>query len=242
MASRVEQKRALREQRLREEAQAHAADRARGLRNRVLGVLAAAVVVLAGLFAVSSIGGAKGTGAPTGPNAGSGEFAFQVGDPGPGQPAPAVRLPATSGDRFDLSARRGKTTLLYFQEGLGCQPCWDQIRDLERPTATAKLKALGIDSTVSITTNELDQLRQKAADERLTTPVLADTDLAVSKAYNANQYGMMGESADGHSFVVVGPDGRVKWRADYGGAPNYTMYVPMDNLVADLRKGLAAGA
>ncbi len=49
---------------------------------------------------------------------------------------------------------------------------------------------------------------------------------------------MMGESRDGHSFVVVGPDGRIRHRADYGGAPDYTMYVPLRNLVADLRRGL----
>jgi peroxiredoxin Q/BCP len=36
----------------------------------------------------------------------------------------------------------------------------------------------------------------------------------------------------------VGPDGEIRWRADYGGSPNYTMYVPVANLVADLRAGL----
>jgi len=30
---------------------------------------------------------------------------------------------------------------------------------------------------------------------------------------------------------------RIVWRADYGGAPKYTMYVPMDTLLADLRAG-----
>ncbi|MDQ2706498.1 MAG: hypothetical protein M3Z25_02170 [Actinomycetota bacterium] len=50
---------------------------------------------------------------------------------------------------------------------------------------------------------------------------------------------MMGTSRDGHSFILVGPDGRIQWRADYGGAPNYTMYVPLDQLAADLRAGPA---
>jgi peroxiredoxin Q/BCP len=70
------------------------------------------------------------------------------------------------------------------------------------------------------------------------TPVLSDPDLAVSRAYHANDYGMMGTRRDGHTFIVVGPDGRIQWRADYGGAPAYTMYVPVDVLVADLRRGL----
>ncbi len=62
--------------------------------------------------------------------------------------------------------------------------------------------------------------------------------LAVSRAYTANGYGMMGASRDGHTFILVGPDGRIRWRADYGGAPNYTMYVPVPNLIADIRAGL----
>ncbi len=42
-----------------------------------------------------------------------------------------------------------------------------------------------------------------------------------------NQFGMMGDSRDGHSLVLIGPDGEILWRADYGGAPNYTMFVPV---------------
>ncbi len=91
---------------------------------------------------------------------------------------------------------------------------------------------------VSITSDPLDAIRQKVADERIATPVLSDPDLRVSQTYHANQYGMMGQSRDGHTFIVVGPDGRIRWRADYGGSPNYTMFVPSQNLLADLRKGL----
>jgi len=60
---------------------------------------------------------------------------------------------------------------------------------------------------------------------------------AVSQSYHANQYGMMDGSSDGHSFIVVGPDGRIRWRADYGGSPNYTMYVPIATLLADMKEG-----
>ena len=102
----------------------------------------------------------------------------------------------------------------------------------------AKFQALGINQVVSITTDPLDALQQKVQDQGITLPVLSDQNLAVSQAYNANSYGMMGNSRDGHTFVVVGSDGRILWRADYGGAPNYTMYVPISNLVAALRGGL----
>ncbi|MEK7295981.1 MAG: alkyl hydroperoxide reductase, partial [Actinomycetota bacterium] len=57
---------------------------------------------------------------------------------------------------------------------------------------------------------------------------------------DANSYGMMGDSTNGHSFIVVGSDGTIRWRADYGGAPDYTMYVPVPSLLADLSAGLAA--
>ena len=40
---------------------------------------------------------------------------------------------------------------------------------------------------------------------------------------------------DGHSFILVGKNGRILWRADYGGAPKYTMYVPDDVLLTQLR-------
>ena len=149
-------------------------------------------------------------------------------------------LPATSGGTFTLASKPGKSVLLYFQEGLTCQPCWDQLKDVQ--SQIGRFHALSITSIVSITTDPLDQLKQKVADEGLTIPVLSDPSLAVSQAYSANSYGMMGTSRDGHTFVLVGPDGRIKWRADYGGAPNYTMYVPVPNLLADIQAGLQGKA
>lgn len=192
--------------------------------------MAVAVVALGAIFLVNSLGGSKAK------EGKAGEFAFEVGDPGPGEKAPPIKLPSTGGTTFDLASERGRTVLLYFQEGLGCQPCFDQMKDIERNMRP--LRALGIDRVVSITTNALDELQLKVDDDGISTPVLSDPDLAVSETYSANQYGMMGTSRDGHSFIVVGPDGRISWRADYGGPPNFTMYVPPSNLVADIRQGL----
>ncbi|SRR5579885_353720 len=177
----------------------------------------------------------RSTGTSTG-NSLAGQYAFQVGNPGPGAQAPEFTLPATNGSTFDLAAQHGKTVLLYFQEGLTCQPCWDQLKDLQ--THLDQFHALGITSVVSITTDPLAQLKQKVTDEGLSIPVLSDLSLVVSRAYTANSYGMMGDSRDGHTFVLVGPDGRIAWRADYGGAPNYTMDVPIPNLLADIKAGL----
>lgn len=238
MPTKQEQKERFRRERRQQKVERERRERSRRFRIRVAAVVAVAVVALGIVFGVSRPGGSSpaAAGAPSSPPTEAGQYAFQVGDPGPGKQAPPVRLPSTSGTSFDLASRRGKTVMLYFQEGLMCQPCWDQMRDLE--AQPDKLRSLGIDEVVSITTDPLDQIQQKVADEGLSTPVLSDPDLAVSRAYSANLYGMMGESRDGHSFVVVGPDGRIRHRADYGGAPDYTMYVPLRNLVADLRRGL----
>jgi len=192
-------------------------------------VVGLAIAALGAMFALSNRGGA-GQG---------GRYPYQVGKPGPGEPSPPLTLPSTDGSTFDLGALRGQTVLLYFQEGVGCQPCWDQLRDIE--ARRGEFQALGIERIVTITGDPLGALKQKVANEKLGLPVLSDAGLAVSRTYQANQYGMMGTSADGHSFILVDQEGRIKWRADYGGAPKYTMYVPVPDLLADIRTGLAGG-
>ncbi len=197
---------------------------------------------LAGGLALLAVGGlflAFRSGQPRAAGPGH-KSAYQVGQPAAGGTAPAFTLPASTGRPVSLSDYRGKNVLLFFQEGIGCQPCWDQIRDLEKDTT--KLRAAGIDDVVSITTSPADLVAQKVRDDRLRTPVLSDPDLKVSKSYSANSFGMMGDSRDGHSFMLIGPDGKLKWRADYGGAPNYTMYLPVDRMLADMRQMMAGGS
>jgi peroxiredoxin Q/BCP len=165
----------------------------------------------------------------------NGRYAFQVGEPSQGT-APDIKLASSNDGTFDLTEMRGTTVLLYFQEGITCQPCWDQLHDIQ--SHFDRFKAIGIDQVVSITTDPIDQIKQKVADEGITEPVLSDPDVAVSHSYHANSYGMMGDSRDGHTFIVVGPDGTILWRADYGGAPDFTMYLPVDSLLADIQRGL----
>lgn len=210
-------------------------DRSRGrsrgmtMETKVTLVVAAALVALAGIYFVSNLTGASGSSSAN-------AYPYQVGAPGPGYAAPSIRLASTTGGTFNLAAQRGKVLLLFFEEGVGCEPCWTQIRDIEKHWN--QFRALGIDEMVTITTNTLPQLRQKAADEKIHTPVLADTTMDVSHAYTANQYGMMGDQMDGHTFIVVGKNGGIEWRADFGGSPKYIMYLPVPRLVADIRMGL----
>jgi peroxiredoxin len=217
------------------ESQMHTRQRAREQRlstgrrrlTTLVATIGAAVGILAAIFYVSN-GGSNGGGQA---------YAFEVADPKPGAVAPPLRLTAVDGSTYDLAEHRGKTILLYFQEGIGCQPCWDQLRDVEANLSA--LKGLGIDEIVTVTSDPLDLLRQKGADEGLTTPLLSDPDLSVSATYGGNVYGMMGNAKNGHSFILVDRDGVIRWRADYGGPPKYTMYVPVQHLIADIREGLA---
>lgn len=161
---------------------------------------------------------------------------YDVGKPGIGKTAPDFTLVSSAGGEETLSEYRGETVLLYFHEGGGCQPCWDQIVDLDK-VWKKKFESLGIDAMLSVTTDPADLTKRKVNDDGIKSPVLSDPDLKVSKEYTTNEYGMMGGSTNGHSFILVGPDGKIQWRADYGGAPDYTMYVKVDKILADLKAG-----
>lgn len=195
---------------------------------KVGGVIIAGVALLAVVYFTNGNGAAVKSGQ-------AGQYRFDVASPGAGAVAPAFTLPATAGSTVSLSDFRGKQVLLFFQEGLGCEGCWTQLKDIQ--SNLSAFTGIGVDTVVTITTNPLPALKQKVADERLTLPVLSDESFAASRAYNATAYGMMSGSADGHTFILVGPDGRIRWRADYGGPPDYTMYVPVGNLLADIKAG-----
>ena len=195
-----------------------------------MGVVAGAIAVLALIFLTNP--------AQRTDTAGGGSYPFEVGDPGPGVQAPDFTLPGTDGETFTLSEARGESVLLFFQEGLGCQPCWDNMKDIE--ARMDEFTALGIDRMLTITTDPLRYTQEKVEAEGLRFPVLADENAEVSRTYDMPRYGMhpMSNTQPGHSFVLVGEDGTITWRADYGGTPNYTMFVPVGDMLADLRMTL----
>jgi len=141
-----------------------------------IGIPVVAVAAVIGvLFAIFSNSSSSSSGASA--------YPYQVGSPGQGSAAPGFTLAASTGGQVSLPAYRGKTVLLFFQEGLTCQPCWDQITDLQK--YAAQLKAAGVDQVVSITSDPAGAVTQKAHDMGLTIPVLSDPDLAVSQQYHA---------------------------------------------------------
>ena len=214
--------------------------RSRGPRRSTIIAAAVVTAIAVGvLYLVYQSSSSQGT-----PDASAGESGYNhvAGEPGIGDTAPDFSLASHTGGSVSLADFQGESVLLYFQEGLMCQPCWDQITDLEQNQAA--LTEAGIDKVVSITSDSADQIAQKMADMNLSTPTLSDPNLEVIRAYDANSYGMMGDTRAGHSFILVGPDGAIQWRADYGGAPDYTMYLPTHKMLADLakeRSGARAG-
>ena len=203
-------------------------------RTRIAGTALLLVTLFgAGLYLLTRGGASAGK---------AGATSYDIGSPGVGEQAPPISLRSSKGGSFDLAkARSNGPVLLYFQEGLTCQPCWDQIKAIEDDAA--KYHTLKITQIVSITSDPLDQITQKASDDGLTIPILSDPGLKVSKTYNAQEFGMMNGSRDGHTFVLVNPDGSIRWRADYGGPPRFTMFVDDATLLAEIRKAsTGAGA
>jgi peroxiredoxin len=188
--------------------------------------LAASAVAIAALFGIYA-SAAPDAGEPST----AGKINYITAEPVSG-PAPQMQLPSADGSTFDLADLRGQSVLLYFQEGLMCQACWTQLSDLE--SAQAELKAAGVDKIVNVTTDPADLLARKVKDGNYSTTTVSDPTGEVSREFGALGVGMMGPDMNGHSFVLIGPDGDIQWRADYGGAPDYTMYVPVPQLLADL--------
>lgn len=72
-------------------------------------------------------------------------------------------------------------------------------------------------------------------------PMLVDTDADVSRAYDVLKWAV-GSGEPGHTFILVGVDGKIAWIRDYG-APDLadrTMYVPIPDLVAQITAALGS--
>ena len=150
--------------------------------------------------------------------------------------APDFSLPSTSGGTFRLSDYRGKSNvLLFFNEGLSCQPCLTQMQGLD--ALNSEFKSLNI-VVFSITADPLQTLADwtQSSGPKYGI-VLSDQGLQVSKMYGmlGSDVSMMPGSAPGHSFVLVNENGIIVWRHDYG---PYNMNVPNDEIMAAVRRAL----
>lgn len=149
-----------------------------------------------------------------------------------GRMAPDFSLPDVNGTTFRLDEARAKgNILLFFQEGVQCPACFQQMRDLRREDA--KLQALET-SLVTITGDPVGELKAASVRESVAgMPLLSDSKLSASRAYDALVVSMHPGMLPGHTFILVDRSGQVLWRRDY-----QEMYVPVDQVLSAVAKGL----
>lgn len=153
-----------------------------------------------------------------------------------GEKAPAFTLASVvNGTSFNLSNYANKSdVLLFFNEGLSCSSCLQQMVDIDKNYST--FSKMGI-TVVSITADSPSSLGTWAQNNGITKMmVLSDTSLQVDQEYGTLYAGSMHPGmAPGHTFILVGKDGTILWRKDYGST---TMYVQMNELISSVKSAL----
>lgn len=153
-----------------------------------------------------------------------------------GSVAPDFTLHTTAGGTFTLSDYKDKSSvLLFFNEGLACSPCLTQMHDLDQ--LDPQFKSMNL-TVASITTDGLSSLQTWASsDGPKDSAVLSDHDMTVSRAWDMMGNSMHPGMVDGHTFVIVNPQGIITWRKDY--YPAYSsMYVQNDQLLSDIKQAM----
>ena len=147
--------------------------------------------------------------------------------------APGFTLPAVGGGSVSLSDYRGqKNVLLFFNEGYGCAPCWQQIRGLqdqreEFDKAETELVAVMVDP--------VDVLAEEGQRYGIAVPMLSDTERTASNVYKVLGRGMHA-SKPNHTFVLIDKQGEVVWWRDY-----VEMRAPVDDVVAKVQDLVGSG-
>lgn len=173
------------------------------------------VVLVVAIIIVGSVMYSVGRGSSTATQAGA--PARQISDMMSlmNQSAPDFTLADKNGTMHKLSEFRGKTVVLFFNEGLMCYPaCWNQMAQL---SSDARLNTSSVDSysvVVDSPSNWVPAVSRMPALAKAN--VLYDTDGSVSRAYgmltarSSMHYG----AYPGHTYVVIDPQGVVKYVFD----------------------------
>lgn len=130
-----------------------------------------------------------------------------------GSIAPDFSLSSTKGSTISLADYRGKDVLLFFNEGVMCSPCWQEVSRLERYKADFDNL-----NTVIIPISVDDQLTWDPIlkEEKITTPILIDAERKVSTAYKILRTpSSMHDDRPGHTYVHITPDGKIHASVDF---------------------------
>jgi len=135
-----------------------------------------------------------------------------------------------SGRTISSRTLRGQKTLLFFSEGVMCQACLQQIRDIDQVGKGVTERHVKL---VSITPDTPGELKQAIGQYGITSPMIADSDLTMSQSFNTLGKGMHSDTP-GHAFVLLDRRGKVLWQRDYYQPPYRTMYVEPAQLLQDI--------
>lgn len=126
--------------------------------------------------------------------------------------APDFTLPSVNGQPVTLSSYKGqRNVLLYFNEGYGCDPCWQQALDIQG--RSADLQAANTEF-IDIMVDSPDLIKSEVSRWGLKMPVLSDTSRTVSQQYHMLGFGMHSDKPN-HTFVFVDKSGEIRWWQDY---------------------------
>jgi peroxiredoxin len=116
-----------------------------------------------------------------------------------------------TGQPVDAKTLAGQNVLYFFSEGAGCQACMVQIQALQQHLAHLTRDHLTL---VSITNDNDSTLAAAATGYKITTPVVSDPGLTMTKAFHALGGGMHADTAS-HTFILVDKSGKVRFDKDY---------------------------
>lgn len=161
-----------------------------------------------------------------------------------GGEAPNFSLPATTGETITLSEFKGKkNVLIYFHEGLSCDPCMQQVPELEK--SLDEFEKLNIEVLAISGVDNVDQLKQSLGRFGIKKiPLLSYTPANTEVDYDLTRFSMgMGRRA-GHTFILVDKNGKIVWRKDYWPARGHmvaggTMFVEAKEIVGEVNNALS---
>ena len=168
---------------------------------------------------------------PAAQSSGGHQMATEDGDgPNVGSRISFTERDVVDGREISSQSLRGRKTLLFFSEGVMCQACFEQIRDIEDVGAELEKRGIGL---VSITPDSEQVLREAVSQYGISTPMISDENRDMSAAFDTLGRGMHSDTP-GHAFVLLDASGTVVWQRDYWLDPYRTMYVEPATLLADL--------
>ncbi len=149
-----------------------------------------------------------------------------------GKPAPDFTLEAIDGSTVDLKSLRGKTVVLFFNEGSMCYPgCWNQVKELaaDQRFNTANVVSY---SVVVETSGAWKQIMERKPEYKVSN-MLFDTSRKVSRAYDVMSLAssMHKGGYPGHTYVVIDPQGMIRYTLD-----DPSMGIRNDDLTAEIQK------